>query len=204
MEEKYEPYLFGVTHDAGSLAILLDQIKELKIRKVGLEVAKIAFSRQYAGYVDRDSILFFEALVDYFKRKKIEIVYLNPDSHFIEQVKKAVSVAKSGVGRPNFRVNPFSISNDYDKSVHIGLLREMEKTALTKMPELLIVGAGHAGPMRKDFLVPKEKFRIFSSLDPALARRIILGETRLVRRYQAQKRRAKAKLPKKEKRRQRK
>ncbi len=181
---EYSPWLIGIRHSEEELVEVLQTLNSIPAKKIGIELHKYFLHDPIFTQYDANIRVFWETIVHTLKRKGKEIIFLVPEKLRME-LDKEMAKAKSPIEL---------IGNKrLAKLAKISLTREMITTAKREKPDIIIVGAGHVGVMRKDLKVRKDRFRIISQeQNKRRISEMVLNQVRGYRRYEAWRRKEKA------------
>ena len=150
------------------------------MKSVGVEVSKYVLT---APVVDRQYIAFWNTLINNLSKKNVKIMFLTPDSLGRKLYR---NIVKGHWGTEKERL-------EYRTLVEDTQTRFMEKYAVKQKPDAIVCGAFHAALMRKDLSIPEKKFMMISGPKdfPYLTRKRFLLDIMELRRWQADRRKAK-------------
>lgn len=179
---KYQPYLFGISHHRPFLRSVLASILRVRPKTVGIEASN--------DLVWSEAEPFWGPLKAHLEKRGIKVEFLLPDS-YDRRLNDLVFPASSSAfslmadfadpGRKiNAAMNEETINGTLSELVSFTLPKLMIKRAIQKKPDVIVCGALHAPILRTNLKIPKEKFRIISTVEP----RVLQKEIRRVRRFE--------------------
>ncbi len=171
--------MVGVSHHPLFVLRVTKSLLDLGVKSVGVEISKYALSLEPPPYPS--SMSFWKKLISNLSEKGIRIVFLTPNSLGRKLVQKMVS------GKWGSREDRL----EYRTLVEDTTTRFMEKAALKEKPEAMVVGAFHAALMRKDILIPKNRFMMIGGPKELQLKRF-LQDVADVRRWQMGRRKIRA------------